>query len=276
MNNRKLHSLYGLKWNPFLPDLPLEALIVRPQINHFGWKVENLVLDGGFALITGDPGLGKSSAFRILQDRLNQVGDICVVEFTRPQSGITDFYRELGRLFDIDFKTTNRYGGHQSLRDKWNEHINGTLFRPVLLIDEAQEVHPVVLSELRLLTSTCFDSKIILTVVIGGDSRLQKKMKHIDLLPLKSRIRTKLTLEPYPKDELLRFLKESLKRAGNPVLMSDGLMETVVEHANGNPRELMTMCGDLLMEAAKQEIKQMDEDFFLKIFSPPVPKRRKK
>src|ERR1700760_692551 len=58
MDARKLSALYGLKWNPFLPDIPVEALCETPRIQHFAWRIEDLVMNGGFALVTGDVGAG--------------------------------------------------------------------------------------------------------------------------------------------------------------------------------------------------------------------------
>jgi type II secretory pathway predicted ATPase ExeA len=276
MHPKKLHSLYGLKWNPFLPELPHEALVLHPKINHFAWKVENLIMDGGFALITGDPGLGKSVALRLLSERFNQVGDFSGMEFTRPQSGLADFYRELGQLFGVDLKMNNKYGGFQKLREKWKDHLNKNLFRPVLLIDEAQEVHPSVLSELRLLSSTSFDSKIILTIVLGGDSRLVEKLQCPDLLPINSRIRTRLILENYTNEESIILLTEALDRAGNPSLMTKGLIETMAEHSCGNPRAMMIACGDLLMEASSRDLQQMNEDLYIKLNSGNIPDKKRK
>ena len=53
MNAKQMLSLCGLKWNPFSPELPTEALLVTPKIEHFAWRVEQLVQEGGFAMITG-------------------------------------------------------------------------------------------------------------------------------------------------------------------------------------------------------------------------------
>ena len=69
MNSKKLLSLWGLKWNPFSPELPSEGLLVTPKMESFAWRVEQLVQEGGFALISGESGTGKSVALRIVAQR---------------------------------------------------------------------------------------------------------------------------------------------------------------------------------------------------------------
>jgi general secretion pathway protein A len=94
--NKKLLALYGLKWNPFAPDVPTEALQVTPRIESFCWRVEQLAGEGGFALITGAPGVGKSATLRLLAERLASMRDVQVGVLSRPQAALADFYRELG------------------------------------------------------------------------------------------------------------------------------------------------------------------------------------
>jgi hypothetical protein len=66
----KLLALYGLKWDPFSPELPTDALLVSQKIDSFCWRVENaLVREGGFAFVSGyekDPVM--ESTWRILPD----------------------------------------------------------------------------------------------------------------------------------------------------------------------------------------------------------------
>jgi len=59
MNNKRLLALFGLKWNPFIPNIPVQSLWPAPGIKTFLFQIENLVMDGGFALMGGEPGLGK-------------------------------------------------------------------------------------------------------------------------------------------------------------------------------------------------------------------------
>ena len=156
--SQTLLALYGLKWNPFSQELPTEALRSTRPIEDFLWRIEHQhVREGGFALVHGDPGTGKSVALRLLCERLERLADVSVAVLNHPQSNLADFYRELGELFGVELKPHNRWGGFKSLRERWLTHLEGTRLRPVLLIDEAQEMAPATLSELRLLASTRFD-----------------------------------------------------------------------------------------------------------------------
>lgn len=275
MDVQKMQALYGLKWNPFSPEAPVEALSRTGKIQSFCHRVESLVLDGGFAMITGDPGLGKSVALRLLADSLARVRDLSVAVVSRPQSGMTDFYREIAVLFGFAPSVSNRWGSFKSLREKWLAHIETTLFRPVLLIDEAQEMPALVLSELRLLSSASFDSKSILTVVLCGDARLPERFRTPDLLPLGSRIRTRLRVEPASRDEMIDVMRTRLDTAGNPLLMTDELIETLVDHAAGNCRTLLQSADELLCEGLARDAKQLDAKLFFDVYKPQEPRPRK-
>ncbi len=272
--NKKLLSLYGLKWNPFSPDLPTEALRVVPKVQSFCWRIEQgLVREGGFALVTGDPGTGKSVVLRILSERLEALREVSVGALAHPQSNVADFYREMGELFGVQLKPHNRWGGFKALRERWTAHIDSTLVRPVLLIDEAQEMTSQVLSELRILASTHFDSRSILSVVLGGDARLTERLRREELLPLGSRIRARLLMEYVGRDELRACLEHLLESAGNKKLMTAELVDTLCDHAVGNYRGLTTMASELLTAAAERECTQLDEKLYLELFAPPESDR---
>jgi general secretion pathway protein A len=274
MNNKKLLALYGLKWNPFLPDLPVEALWLPPGIDNFFFRIENLVMDGGFALICGEPGLGKSKNLQLLAHRLNRLADVVVGVMERPQSSLSDFYRELGELFGVNLSPANRYGGFKALRERWRSHIKSTLFRAVLIIDEAQEMFTACLNELRLLSSTHFDSQSLLTTIICGDMRLPERFRTGALLSLGTRIRVRMVMEPYSKELLLGYLEHCLTQAGAPHLMSNQLRKTLVDHSGGNLRVFTTLATELLERAAEKNLTQMDEKLYLEVFSRPPTQHR--
>jgi general secretion pathway protein A len=264
--SKKLLALYSLKYNPFCQEVPASALSVFPAIENFCWRIENQVAEGGFALVSGVPGSGKSVALRILADRLGALPDVTVGVLTRPQASVADLYRELGDLFGVTLTPSNRWGGAKALRQKWLAHIDASLYRPILLIDEAQLMSPGALGELRLLSSAELDSRSILTVVLAGDDRLIKKLQTDDLLPMASRIRCRLRCEPVDARQLADCLHHHLKKAGNPRLISEPVITALCEHAAGNYRVLMTMANDLLAAALQREADQIDEKLFFEVF----------
>lgn len=266
--NKKLLSLFGLKWNPFSPDVPTDALLVAPRVESFCWRVENLAREGGFALVTGTPGVGKSVALRLLVERLSALREIQIGVMVRPHSGVSDFYRELGDLFGVQLSPHNRWAGAKVLRERWQAHIDATLVRPVLVVDEAQDMSTAVLNEMRHLSSARLDSHMLLTTILAGDTRLIEKFRTDDLLPLSSRMRVKLNLDRATPDELEQCLRHCMTKAGAAKLMTPELVTTLCEHAAGNYRTLMTMASDLLVTGAQREIKQLDEKLFFDTYTP--------
>ena len=109
----------------------------------------------------------------------------------------------MGDLFGVELRPHNRWAGAKVLRQRWQTHIDASLSRPMLIVDEAQEMLSTVLSELRLLCSTRLDSHILLTVVLAGDGRLIERLRSDEFLLLGSRMRVRLALERATADELV-------------------------------------------------------------------------
>ena len=239
MQRKKLLGLYGLKWNPFTPDVPNEGLYTTARIESFVRRIETMVHDGGFALITGEPGYGKSIALRIIEEQLAELPDVSVGVLARPQSGVADFYRELGDLFGLELRPHNRWAGFKTLRERWKAHADASL-------------------------------------VLAGDTRLADRFRHPELLPIGSRIRTRLVLDYASQDELRDVLRHALKKAGAPKLLTENLQEVLIDHAAGNYRVLMTMAGELLMAACERELPVIDEKLYLELFEERSTGRRAK
>jgi general secretion pathway protein A len=276
MTTTHLNTLYGITFNPFRADIPKSALVVPPAVDAFCRRVEFSLADGGFALITGDPGTGKSVALRILAQRLQTQRDVALGTVDHPQSGVLDFYREMSDIFGLDMQLRNRWAGFKALRARWSEHIASTHMRPVLLIDEAQEMPDTVFNELRILTSKDFDARCLLCVVFAGDRRLLERFRRPDLLPLATRIRRRLDMGHATREELSDCLDHLLESAGNPGLMSTELKTTLAEHAAGNYRIMMNTADELLVVAVERNLDRLDEKLFFDVFPAPADRKARK
>lgn len=272
--NQQIQALYGLKWNPFSQEIPSHALYVPERMTSFCWRIENsLIREGGFGMIYGEPGTGKSALLRHLASRLERVPDIVVGTINHPQSHLGDFYREMGDVFGVPLVPSNRWNGFKALRERWLGHLDACRQRPVLLIDEAQEMSPQVLSELRLMSSARFDSLPLLCIIFAGDLRFPERLRREDLLPLGSRIRCRYATDYASREELRAFLDYLLVEAGNPGLMTQELRHTLCDHAAGNFRILVAMANDLLMTAAQRNLSQLDDKLYLEVFAQPTTVR---
>lgn len=268
--NTPLQSFFGLKFHPFRSDVPIEALRLTPPLQSFLFRVEQQVRDGGFIAVIGDPGTGKSAALRILEARLGAHKDFTVGVISRPQSNNADFYRELGHLFGVPLSPHNRWAGAKVLRDKWLEHIDHSRTRPVLIVDEAQEMKVSVLCELRILSSINLDARALLTVVLGGDQRLSDKFRTPDMLPIASRIRARLNLDYEQPSELEATLEHLLGHAGRADLITGDVIRALATHAHGNLRSMLTMADTLLTHAMERELSAIDEQCFFDVFQQQV------
>lgn len=262
---------FGLSFHPFTLAVPTASCQVTPGMTHLISRCDHLISSGGFAVITGDSGTGKSTLLRLLHARLGERTDVVTGVLTRPQAKIADFYRELGALFGVSLAPHNRWAGALVLRERWQAHWGTSHHRPVLIIDEAQEMQIAVLSELRLLATAELDAVALLSVVLAGDARLNDVLQARELMPLASRVRIHYRTTSATIAELTQLLEHLLTRAGNPSLMTDGLKHSMVEHACGNRRSLVHM-GDQLLEAALEDpaCVTLDESFFARIMRAPV------
>jgi general secretion pathway protein A len=268
MTDKRLFRL-GLTFHPFAPACAAEMCHLTPEMHHVLSRCDHLASHGGFAVITGEPGTGKSTLLRCLQARLRERTDLVCGVLTRPQATICDLYRELGAIFAVTLSASNRWGGTRVLRERWQSHWSTSHQRPVLIIDEAQEMRVEVLSEIRLLTAAELDAASLVSVVLAGDGRLVESLQERALLPLASRIRVSYRTTAATQPELIQLMEHLLARAGNPALMTDGLKRSLAEHAMGNRRTLMHLA-DQMLEAglADPDCQRLDEQLFIKTVRP--------
>jgi len=273
----KLLSLYGLKFHPFRPDVPIDALYTTPSVDSYLRRVELGIADGGFAMLTGDRAPARAWPY---------ASSPSASAHCPTCSWAASSIRRAAPWTSIASSPT-------CSASRSPPTIAGRASRPCAHAGASTSPPPAAApfsSSTRHRrpcppsSASCASwpartySKQLLCVVFAGDARLPERLRSAELLPLGSRIRRRLTLDYASRDELLACLDHLLAAAGNPSLMTSELRVTLADHAAGNYRVLMNLGDELLAVAADRELARLDEKLFLDVFAqtPKVKPAQKK
>jgi general secretion pathway protein A len=122
---------------------------------------------------------------------------------------------------------------------------------PVLIIDEAQNLSPGVLEEIRLLTNLEDPEQKLLQIILVGQPELDKKIQSTKLRALRQRIAVYARLEPYTLEETYGYIGFRLRTAGYPgeTLFTDEALKAIWKASGGYPRAINILCEQGLVNA---------------------------
>lgn len=206
---------------------------------------------GGFVVLTGEVGTGKTTINRCLLEQVPENADIAVV--LNPALSATELLAsvcdELGIDYPVDNATlkmlTDRL--HRYLLDN---HTRG--HKTVLLIDEAQHLGVDVLEQIRLLTNLETDSEKLLHILLIGQPELATMLRLPELRQLNQRVTARFNLEALSREETAAYIRHRLQIAGlapGTELFPPAVMRGIYRHSRGVPRVINLLCDRLLLGA---------------------------
>jgi general secretion pathway protein A len=214
--------------------------------------------DGGFVLLTGEVGAGKTTICRYL---LEQVPEACDVAYIlNPKLTVIELLSTICDEFGISYPP-----GNDSIKlfvDFINTylleaHANGR--RSVLIIDEAQNLSIDVLEQMRLLTNLETHQRKLLQIILLGQPELQAILDRPELRQLGQRIVARYHLGPLNKKEVAAYVKHRLDLSGaHRQLFPDSLMGKLYRLSNGVPRVINVLCDRALLGAFAQGKERVD------------------
>jgi general secretion pathway protein A len=160
---------------------------------------------------------------------------------------------------------TEAAGNYPALVRRVQEFFQNSLevegLRPVLLVDEAHDLRPEVLAMLRILTNFEMDSKLVVSVVLTGQSPLRDLLQRADLECVARRLAHVATLVPLSKADALQYLKHRCHAAGckKPPFDTQAT-EAVFEIARGNLRATDQLALGSLEVAMEDGSKSVDQN----------------
>ena len=220
----------------------------------------------GINAIIGEPGLGKSMLIRTLLKGFNTAVQFAWVFNTTMNS------RELIRYIcrDFGFKPKGEDLG-DLLIELYSflirEYEQGRF--SVLIIDEAQNLQPEVLEEIRQLSNLETASQKLLQVILSGQPQLDLYLNDPGLIQLKQRISLKATLHRLNAGDTAAYVQHRLKVAGarKQEIFTPAALQSVFEISDGIPRLINQVCDNALRAAAEEKVKQIDAALVLDLLN---------
>lgn len=204
---------------------------------------------GGFVLLTGEVGTGKTTVSRCLMADIPK--DTQLAFILNPTLSSQELLATICDELKIRYRKTG--ATLKTLTDKIAEKLqknHADNINTLLIIDEAQHLEPQVLEQLRLLTNLETDTKKLLQVILIGQPELQQLLKRRDLRQLAQRITARYHLLPLNQQELAAYIKHRLSVADcHRPLFNKGALAAIHQLSGGIPRLVNLLCHSALMEA---------------------------
>lgn len=207
----------------------------------------------GFIIITGQPGMGKTT---LINDLLREIrsDQIRIARLVSTQLQADDLLRLVAYELDLDpsgldkASVLNRVGNFLK-----QQHREGR--RTLLVVDEAQDVIGEALEELRLLTNIQVDGQQLLQIFLVGQEELRDLVSAPTLVQLRQRVIAATHIDPLSSTETREYIKHRLRRVGwegNP-LISNQAFAMIHRFSRGIPRQINQICSRLLLHGSIEE-----------------------
>ena len=248
-------SFFGLNEKPFsiTPD-PRYLFMSERHGEALAHLVYGVTESGGFVQLTGEVGTGKTTLVRtLLLNRMPENADVAVV--LNPQITAHEFLLTICEELGIDVPVYN--DSIKVLTDALNHHLlsaHADSRRTILVVDEAQNLAPAVLEQVRLLTNLETAKQKLLQIILIGQPELRELLGRNDLRQLAQRITGRYHLEPLSRDETAQYIEHRLRVAGAlGEIIDDGAKKAVFRLSDGVPRLINVICDRALLGAYSQE-----------------------
>ncbi len=255
-------AFYGLSQKPFLMRPDAEYLYLSKGHQAALSMLEYVFMSqSGFAVITGEIGSGKTSLVRKLLKNSDSSLVVGVVNNTRVDS-YTEFLQWILLGFDIDFAgaETSAPRLHKLLSEFLRQqHIQQK--RPILIIDEAQNLDAAMIEQLRMLSNLNVDKMDLLQLVLVGQSRLRETLADESLLPFVHRVAVDCHLEPLDLDETHAYIRHRLMVAGaHHEIFTNASIPSIWEASRGIPRIINLLCDTALLFGFAEQLSTIRDD----------------
>jgi general secretion pathway protein A len=252
-------SFFGLSEKPFAitPD-PRYLYLSERHAEALAHLLYGINESGGFIQLTGEVGTGKTTVVRTLLSRVPQHADVALI--LNPRVTPVEFLQTICEELGLELAEADR-DSVKHMVDALNQrllaaHAEGR--RIIVIVDEAQNLSPDVLEQVRLLTNLETPTQKLLQIILIGQPELRALVDRSELRQLAQRITGRYHLEPLSREETGRYVHHRLRVAGcgEEIFTPSALVE-VHRVSTGIPRVINVTCDRALLGAYTQETRRV-------------------
>ena len=212
----------------------------------------------GFVVITGDIGSGKTTVCRTLLNRMDPTTQTALITNTHISG--KDLLTTVLEDLEVEFTP----GSKAKLLSQLNAYLLEQLRNDcnvVLIIDEAQNLKPTVLEEVRMLSNLETENEKLIQIIFLGQPELKKKLALPRLEQLRQRIAVFYHLTPLTKEEAKKYILHRLKIASESdrQYFTDDALDVIFEHSKGVPRIINQLADSALLNGFIYEKEIIDK-----------------
>jgi general secretion pathway protein A len=252
-------QFFGLAEKPFAitPD-PRYLYLSGRHADALAHLVYGINEAGGFIQLTGEVGTGKTTTIRSLLARAPKSAEIALI--LNPRLSASEFLRslceELGLGVDEQADRDDKKLVDQLNRYLLRAHALGR--RVVLVVDEAQNLAPDVLEQVRLLTNLETETQKLLQIILIGQPELRKLLAREDLRQIAQRVTARFHLDPLSREETYGYVRHRLRVAGSTTdIFTRAALREIFRISGGIPRVINILCDRAMLGAYTQELHQV-------------------
>jgi putative secretion ATPase (PEP-CTERM system associated) len=254
-------AFYGLSRKPFQlnPD-PQFYFSSKPHRRARSYMVYGVMRGEGFIVITGEVGAGKTTIVRDLLESLD-ASSVVAAHLVSTQLGAEDALKMVCGAFGVPVRGTGKADMLMALEAYFiTQTTQGK--RCLLIVDEAQNLQPQAVEELRMLSNFQFGDQALLQTFLVGQPEFREILQGPGMLQLRQRVTARCHLGPLDEEDTRAYIEHRLKCAGatDKPTFDDAVFKEIHQFTGGIPRRINTVCDRLLLQGYLAESTHISRD----------------
>lgn len=259
--NNIMGDFYGFSTIPFSKDIRVKDTFKTSAFKDATGMLELGIEKEDILLLTGEVGIGKSVVLRSFLEHID-AQKFAPVYVRGPSLSPSELYKSILSELHIDPPYTKTQA-----KFMFYKKVPESKTKPIVIIDDAQEMLDTAFMELKSLINFELDSKNLLTIILTGQPELLYRIQMEHLRALCQRIRLSVSMKPMACDETANYIDHQVSLAGNQTkIFSEAAKAEIFKQTQGNPRKVNSICYNSLLRGALDQKAVIDSTDICKPF----------